>query len=472
LSFTSVEFLLFLVLFALLYRLCPRRIQATCLLASSYLFYSATSWEATLALAASTLLAFFAALLIERFVGSPAARGVALGATFLLTAYLIFFKALPLLPHTGWARLVMPLGLSYYSFKLISYVLDVYWGKLRATGNIVSFAAFVAFFPQIVAGPIERAIQFLPQIGLRPAAFSDALPRIAWGLFKKLVIADHLAPAVNAAFGNVAGSHAGPLWLAFYLWPLQLYADFSGLTDIAIGAGKLFGIVGPENFNRPFTASSISDYWRRWHMSLTRWLGDYVFTPLRMATRDAGKWGLSFSIAINMIAIGLWHGMNWGFFAFGVVHAVCLIIDSFSLRARKSWFKRHAQFDRAGDWLGWLLTFHVVAIALVFFRANSVSDAALFLSSLLPRLAGLNFDLNQLGPAALHSLAIGLAGYLVLELGERFRPDLKWRGFVSGAPRSVRWSYYATATLVLSFGLLLLLAGGGGAKNPFLYAVF
>ncbi len=471
-SFTSVEFLLFLVLFALLYGLCPRRIQPGCLLAASYLFYSATNWEATLALAASTLLAFLAAILIERFVGKPGAQAVALGTTFLLTVYLIFFKALPLIPTTGWARLVMPLGLSYYSFKLISYVLDVYWGKLQATRDIISFAAFVAFFPQIVAGPIERANQFLPQLGLRPAAFSDALPRIAWGLFKKLVIADHLAPAVNAVFGNIAGSHAGPLWLAFYLWPLQLYADFSGLTDIAIGAGKLFGIVGPENFNRPFAASSISDYWRRWHMSLTSWLGDYVFTPLRMATRDAGKWGLSFSIAVNMIAIGLWHGITWGFFAFGLVHAVCLIIDSLSLRARKSWFKRNAHLDRVGDWLGWLLTFHVVAIALVFFRANSISDAAVFLLSLLPRLAGLNFDLNQLGPVALHALAIGVAGYLVLELGERFRPDLKWRGFVAGAPRSVRWSYYATTALVFSFGLLLLLASGGGAKNPFLYAVF
>ena len=470
-SFTSVEFLIFLVLFALLYRLCPRRFQGFCLLLASYLFYCSTSWRAAAALAGSTLVAFGAALLIERFRERPAARTVALGSTFLLTAYLVFFKALPLLPQFGLAGLVMPLGLSYYSFKLISYVLDVYWCRLQPTRDVVAFAAFVAFFPQIVAGPIERAGPFLSQAGSRPAAFSDALPRLAWGLVKKLVIADHMAPAINAVFGNVAGFHGAPVWLAFYLWPLQLYADFSGLTDIAIGAGRLFGITGPENFNRPFTASSISDYWRRWHMSLTTWLGDYVFTPLRMATRNAGKWGLSFSITINMVAIGLWHGLTWGYFVFGLLHSVYLIIDSLSMRARRSWFKRHADLDKAGEWLGWLLTFHLVAVALVFFRSRSLLDAVLLLANLWTWPAGFSSDLNKIEPV-LHALAIGVAGYLVLELGERFRPDEKWRAMIPTAPRSLRWSFYATAAVVFSFGLLLLMANGGGTKSPFLYAIF
>ncbi len=470
-SFTSVEFLVFLFLFAALYRACPRRFQPFCLLVASYLFYGTTSWRAAAALAASTLVAYVAALLIEQFGERPAARAIALATTVLLTAYLIFFKAIPLLPQSSLAGLAMPLGLSYYSFKLISYVLDVYWGKLRPTRDLVTFAAFVAFFPQIVAGPIERADKFLSQIGSRPSALSDAVPRLAWGLVKKLVIADHLAPAINAVFGNVAGFHGAPVWLAFYLWPLQLYADFSGLTDIAIGAGRLFGIIGPENFNRPFTASSISDYWRRWHMSLTTWLGDYVFTPLRMATRNAGKWGLSFSIAVNMIAIGLWHGLTWGYFVFGLLHSVFLIIDSLSMRARKAWFKIHKDLDKAGDWLGWLLTFHLVAIALVFFRARSVTDAALFLSHLWAWSSGFTSDWNKLAPT-LHALAIGVAGYLVLELGERFRPDLKWNAATPPAPRAIRWSFYATAALVFSFGLILLIASGGGAKSPFLYAIF
>ncbi len=470
-SFTSVEFLIFLFFFALVYRASPRRFQPSCLLVASYLFYGTTSWRAAAALAASTLVAYGAALLIERFRERLVARGIALGSTFLLTGYLIFFKALPLLPQKSLAGIVMPLGLSYYSFKLISYVLDVYWGKLRPTRDLVTFAAFVAFFPQIVAGPIERADKFLSQVGSHPAALSDALPRLAWGLVKKLVIADHLAPAINAVFWDVAGFHGAPLWLAFYLWPLQLYADFSGLTDIAIGAGRLFGIIGPENFNRPFTASSISDYWRRWHMSLTTWLGDYLFTPLRMATRNAGKWGLSFSIAVNMIAIGLWHGLTWGYFVFGLLHSVFLIVDTLSARARKSWFKRHADFDRAGEWFGWLLTFNLVAIALVFFRARSVSDAVLLLLRLWTHPAVFMSDWNKLAPT-LHALAIGVAGYLILELGERFRPDQKWRALIPAAPRAFRWSFYATAALVFSFGLLLLVASGGGAKSPFLYAIF
>src|SRR5262249_55675596 len=159
------------------------------------------------------------------------------------------------------------LGISYYTFKLISYVLEVHWGKMDACRRVADFAGYVAFFPQIVAGPIQRPADYLGQLPAVPSRVSEALSRIAWGCIKKLIIADNLAPAVGYVYSHVTGLEGAPLWLGFYLFPLQLYADFSGLTDIAIGAGKLFGITGPENFNRPFTATSISDYWRRWHMS-------------------------------------------------------------------------------------------------------------------------------------------------------------------------------------------------------------
>ena len=181
---------------------------------------------------------------------------------------------------------------------------------------------------------------------------------------------------------------------------------------------------------------------------------------------------LAFSIAINMTAIALWHGITWGYFFFGLFHSFFLIVDALSVRARKSWFKGHARWDKAGEWFGWLLTFHLVAFALVFFRARSIADAVLFLSQLFTWPAGFVSGFHSLGPAALHALAIGAAGYLVLEMGERFRPDLRWRNFVATAPRALRWSFYATAALVMSFGLLLLVASGSAAKSPFLYAIF
>jgi D-alanyl-lipoteichoic acid acyltransferase DltB (MBOAT superfamily) len=299
------------------------------------------------------------------------------------------------------------------------------------------------------------------------------LPRLAWGLTKKLLIADNLAPAVNYVYAHVPSLQGLPLWIGFYLFPLQLYADFSGLTDIAIGAGRLFGINGPENFNRPWTASSISDFWRRWHMSLTNWLGDYVFLPLRMATRAAGNLGLAFSITVNMVAIGLWHGLTGGYLLFGLLHSVYLIADTSTTRRRSRFFKRRPDWNAAGNFLGCLLTFHLVAVALVFFRAPRVSGAFHLLGHLWTGWAGSTALLESiLAQISARNLAIGLAGYAVLEWGERCRPDLWVRNLRDSAPRWLRWSFYSAAALVLAFGLCLLLVHTREARSPFIYEIF
>ncbi len=468
-SFTSVDFILFLAMLAALYRVLPSGWRFAFLLVSSYVFYTAAGLLATLLLAAVTLFTFVAAIWIAAYRERSHSKISLFVAVVPLVAYLVFFKVAVVLPKHGLISWVMPLGLSYYTFKLIGYLVEVYWGTVQAERRLVPFAAYVAFFPQIVAGPIQRADFFSQKP--HPGAISSAVPRIAWGIAKKMIIADHLAPAVNYVFSHVTAAHA-PLWVGFYVWPLQLYADFSGLTDIAIGSGLLFGIKGPENFDRPFTASSISDYWRRWHISLTSWLKGYVFTPLRMATRGASDFGLVFSITVTMVAIGLWHGLTWGYFVFGVFHSGFLSVDALTARQRRSWFKKHPSFEKAGDWLGWLLTFHLVAFALVFFRARTVSDAWSLVVHMWASLPTRIFDLSQLGPQVAKSLLLGLSGYLVLELCERFRPD-KWvLRLVENGPRFVRWSAYASAVLLLTFGFLLLIAAGGGFNNPFVYAIF
>ena len=471
-SFTDFSFLVFIAAIAILCRLCPRQSRSLLLLGASYLFYLTWSARGAVLLAVVTGLTFAAGMGIERARKSQTHAWLTPLAIILLAGYLLAFKIALLGPSRGIAGLVMPLGISYTTFKLISYVLDVHWGKMDASMRLADFAAYVAFFPQILAGPIQRPGDYFSQLPPVPARTADALPRIAWGLVKKLLIADNLAPAVNYVYAHLTALHGAPLWVGFYLFPLQMYADFSGLTDIAIGTGRLFGITGPENFNRPFTATSIGDFWRRWHMSLTNWLADYVFMPLRMATRTAGNLGLAFSISVNMIAIGLWHGLTWSYLAFGVVHSLYLTVDAFTSRARAKFFKRRRKWDSAASWMGWLLTFHLVTIGLVFFRAAHISDALWLLGHLFRGLGASGALFWALVESAgARTLAIGLAGYAVLELGERYRPDL-WLGRISQGQRGVRWSVWGGVTVLLIFALALLLAHSGTPRSPFLYEIY
>lgn len=471
-SYTDFSYLAFLAAAAVSFRLCPGRLRHLVLLGASYAFYCTWSAGAAMLLVALTGLVFAAGIGIERARKSRARAWLAPLVVILLAGYLLAFKIALLGRTHGIAGLAMPIGISYTTFKLLGYVLDVQWGKMDASRSLADFAAYVAFFPQILAGPIQRPGDYLSQMPPVPGRVTDALLRIGWGLSKKLLIADNLAPAVNYVYSHATGLHGTPLWVGFYLFPMQMYADFSGLTDIAIGTGRLFGVTAPENFNRPFTATSVSDYWRRWHMSLTSWLADYVFLPLRMATRAAGEAGLTFSITVNMIAIGLWHGLTVSYLAFGVVHSLYLTVDAFTSRSRAKFFKRHGQWNEAGNWLGCLLTFHLVAIGLVFFRAARITDAFWLLGHLF---SGLNASgalfwalVDSTGARA---LMIGLSGYAVLELGERLRPDLLL-GRASKGPRWVRWSVRCIVAVLLVFGVALMLAHSGGPRSPFLYEVF
>jgi alginate O-acetyltransferase complex protein AlgI len=461
---------LFVTAVAILYQACPVRWRNCFLLAVSYLFYFTWSLWAAAVLAVATLLAFFAG---EWAVGTKSkAKVTTFAAVMALIAYLFFFKVIAVLPNNGLARLAMPLGLSYYTFKLISYVLDVHWGKIEPERRLTAFAAYVAFFPQIVAGPIQRAGDFLEQVPPPRTGALRGIPRIAWGFAKKMFIADQLAPAISYVFAHVHTLHSPALMVGFYLFPLQLYADFSALTDVAIGTGQLFGVQGPENFDRPFTAANIAAFWRRWHMSLTSWLTDYVFTPLRIATREAGRAGLAFSITVNFIAIGLWHGLSWGYFVFGAVNAFYLNVDALTARERNRFFKAHPRLDSLGNWLGWLMTFHLVAVALVFFRASRVSDATFLLSHLVSGLSAFSSELRALViTSGAHAFALGITGYALLELAERFRPDRRWARVKAESPRWVRWSVNSAVATLIFVGILMLITEGGSQK-PFLYAIY
>jgi alginate O-acetyltransferase complex protein AlgI len=473
LTYTSLEFLLFVSVAVVLCQFCPVRFRSVLLLAASYGFYLTWSAPAAAALAAVTVLTFVAGKWVANSESPHRAKILATFVVCLLTGYLAFFKIAAALPSGTPGRMAMPLGMSYYTFKLIAYVMDVYWGKLAPERRFLAFASYVAFFPQIVAGPIQRPGDFLRQSPPVYTAVRRGVPRIAWGLAKKVLIADNLEAAINYLFGHVTSLHGAQLLAGFYLFPLYLYVDFSGLTDIAIGTGLLFGIEAPENFNRPFTASAISEYWRRWHMSRTSWLGDYVLSPLRMATRAAGAGGLAFSLTVNMVAIGMWHGVTWGYLVFSLINAAALVADALTSRRRARFFKANPRLNSWGARLGVLFTFHLVATALVFFRAQSIQDAWWLLGHALNGLTSFGADMAHLAAiAGAGSFVAGLAGLGVLELCERYRPDRWWLRIEVKLPWWLQRLAVSTATVVLLAVIFVLLVRGGREATPFLYQAF
>jgi alginate O-acetyltransferase complex protein AlgI len=468
-NFLSIQFALFLAAAVVTYHLCPPRYRHLVLLAASYAFYFISSQWVILGIFGATVITYFVGLALDPKPwndadGNPPPRMMIMGLTVgALVCYLAFFKAIvplrPLLtnatvtPH--WlatfvsANPLLPLGISYYTFRLISYVVDVYWEKIPAERNFVYFATYVAFFPHILAGPIQRSGDFLEQIRspqITPAIMTEGLRRMLMGCFKKAVIADNLGYIIGLAYPSLPTAAPASSLLAFYLFPLQLYADFSALTDIAVGCSLLLGIRSPENFDSPFSGTSISQYWRRWHMSLTNWLKDYVFMPLRMATRSAGNWGLAASLMVNMILIGLWHNLSWTFFVFGVMHGFFLIVDATTSRARTNFFKFHPQWDQAANWIGPVFTFHLVALSSVFVRADSLPQAFDVLSRLFV------FEPHFWGVLHNRETMVGLLGLALWILFELVRRR-GWLIRLSAAPVWTRWAfYYAVIAIVIKYG--------------------
>ncbi len=470
-EFTSPGFLIFLAAAAVLFRLCPSRFGPAFLLLASCTFYFTFDPALAALILAVTGIIYFAALRIEGSDGESVPPLLVMGVGGLV-AYLSLFKIAQAL---RLGHVLIPLGISYYVFKLISYLIDVYWKTIPAERNFLRLAAFVSFFPQIVAGPIQRAETFLPQAKelRKPGAdfVTLGIVRILIGFLKKLVVADNLAVFVNYGFAHTQTASGVPNWIGFYIFPLQLYADFAGLSDIAIGAGLLFGIRGPENFDRPFFGVNISEFWRRWHMSLTNWLKDYVFTPLRMALRNWGNFGLAVSLSVNMILIGLWHGFTLAFLIFGVLNAVYIVADALTAQSRRRYYKRHPRADRFTSLAGPVLTYHLIALAAVFARAASFAQGVHLLSGLMRWPAALGGVLREMLAFPNHYAWIGFPALVLAELLDSLRRTWFENRSLTQSPRPFRWSVYATAIITSAFLVLALLARRSDA-NPFFYAMF
>jgi D-alanyl-lipoteichoic acid acyltransferase DltB (MBOAT superfamily) len=385
------------------------------IIVASYIFYAAANWRFCLLLGGITLGNQLFAVLIHRaqteggrkwLTGIAVTLDLAVLAVFKYYAFFVqdiddVLESLRLGIPLPLLTIALPVGVSFFTFQAISYVVDVKRREVEPASTI-DVAVYLSFFPHLVAGPIVRAKEFLPQLqeprDPKKVAAGSGIALIALGLVKKIVIADYLARAVVDPVFAVPQAYAGPdVWLAAYAYTAQIYCDFSGYTDMAIGLALLLGYVFPQNFRSPYRALGFRDFWRRWHMTLSRFLRDFLYIPL--GGNRGGRWRTARNLMITMVLGGLWHGAAWGFVVWGALHGTCLVIEH-QLRGRDL---------HAPAWLRWAIVFNVVVLGWVFFRAESLTLAIDFLG-----------QLTVPGPATLWTPAI--VGAVVVVIGMQLLP--------------------------------------------------
>jgi alginate O-acetyltransferase complex protein AlgI len=407
--FNSLEFLIFLPTVFLLYWFVFQknlRVQNLLLLISSYVFYGWWDYRFLSLIFLSTVVDYFVGLKIYNCSDKKTKKSYLWISILFNLGLLGFFKYfnffidswIDLLGTFGYEHqstwtlnVILPVGISFYTFQTMSYSLDIYFKKLKPTKDFISFASFVSFFPQLVAGPIERASNLLPQI-LKNRVFKyeqgvQGLRLILWGMFKKIVIADSLGWRVDYTFDNYHVLDGGSLILGLIYFSFQIYCDFSGYSDIAIGTSKLFGFELMSNFKFPYFSRDIGEFWRRWHISLSTWFRDYLYIPL--GGSKGGKWFSIRNIFIIFIISGFWHGANWTFIAWGMIHAM-LYIPLFligknrkyitTVVAGERWFPSLIELFQIG------VTFFLTMIAWVFFRSENISSAFNYLFKMITQI--------------------------------------------------------------------------------------
>lgn len=402
----SIPFLLFFsVVFVIYYLPISRKspkFQNLWLFLSSYFFYGYTDWRMIPLLLGATAVFYGLGLWLKHLMDKGKVKdaswvttlGVVIGVGVLLYfKYLNFFAEsfADLLSLIGlkvsWTTLhiVLPVGVSFFTFKLISYIIEIHREHIEPCCDFIEFGTYIAFFPTILSGPIDRPGKFLPQLrtirSLDAEMTTRGLQQILWGMFKKMVIADNLMGIIDSTW-EMQSFTGSTYLLAALLYPIQMYADFSGYSDMAIGVGRLLGIKVAQNFTYPFFARNVAEYWRRWHISLTSWITDYVFMPLNIAFRNIGNWGVIFAVIINLVVIGLWHGANWTFGLFGLYHGLLFIplVLSGAFAKNKKLKPGALGLPKFRDFLMMCLTYVLVAIGLVIFKADSVGQAVNYFS--------------------------------------------------------------------------------------------
>ena len=487
----SINFLLFfVVVFSVYYFLCNGKAKAQniWLLLSSYFFYGFAEWKMIPLLLIATVTFYGIGIAIGKYNETSEKKasllttaGTLLGVgmllyfkylNFFIESFSNFFTAIGLHTNLSTFNILMPLGISFFTFKLISYVIEVHRKHIKPCTDFVAFATYIAFFPTILSGPIDRPKPFLAQLKTGRtfdyALAVDGCRQILWGMFKKMVIADNLAIITTNVWDSYADLPGSLLVISALLYTFQMYTDFSGYSDMAIGVGKILGLHIAINFKYPFFALNIADYWRRWHISLTSWLTDYVFMPLNIKFRNYGIWGIIIAVIINLVLVGLWHGANMTFAIFGLYHGLLFIplilsgdfMKKSKLRVNEYGLPKLVDF---GKMLG---TYLLVSFGLIIFVARDMFSAINYISHMFISLGIIPDSIDT-------SKVFGsLSTLLLLCLSLSFTLIVEWRN------RNKEYGllfmqYYGNKSRYLIYILLCLvvLFFNGDAKD-FIYVQF
>ena len=459
--FNSIDFFIFLPLvFSLYWFVCYKnlKLQNLLIVISSYVFYGWWDWRFLSLILFSTLLDYFIGrglknennnrnrklLLWLSILVNLGFLGFFKYYNFFVTSFAESFTLFGSSININTLNIILPVGISFYTFQTLTYSIDVYKRKLEPTNDFISFAAFVCFFPQLVAGPIERASHLLPQF-IRQRKFDydyavSGMRLILWGIFKKMVIADRLAVFSNLVFNDYANYNGISVVLATLFFTFQIYCDFSGYSDIAIGTSRLFGFDLMTNFRMPYFSKSIKEFWSRWHISLSTWFRDYLYIPL--GGNRVNQQRIVFNIMITFLVSGLWHGANWTFIIWGAIHGAINVIE---LIVSKRGIK-------LGKPIGILKTFLIVSLAWIFFRANNVTEAFGLISSIFD--VSNNFGFKKilfLGFEYKYSLALGLVFIIFLLITEHLLLTKKY--ILLNKPYVSRVAYFMLFLMFLFFGV-------------------
>ncbi|NSW92376.1 MAG: MBOAT family protein [Firmicutes bacterium] len=475
--FNSLEFLIFYPIITILYFILPQRARWILLLAGSYYFYMAWRPEYIILILISTSVAYFTGLKMGREEHKEKRKKylylslfVNLGLLAVFKYFNFFNESLRTLFHqlniqynVPGLNLLLPMGISFYTFQTLSYSLDVYRGSIKPEKHFGIFALYVSFFPQLVAGPIERAERLLPQFYNKNKFDYDrvtaGLKIMAGGFFKKVVVADRLGVAVSAIYSNPTKHNSIQFIIATVFFAFQIFYDFSGYSDIAIGSAKVMGFGLMQNFKRPYFSKSIAEFWRRWHISLSSWFKDYLYIPL--GGNRVSRIRNYFNLFITFLISGLWHGANWTFVVWGALHGIFLVIGKVlsSVKQKLVKFTRIEKVPFIHKCIRMVFTFSLVTFTWIFFRANTISDALYIIRHLFTDIGNITdtqYLINSISAMALtkFQFIVCIVGVIMVEAVhflQRKRDVIEW---ISYRPVIIRWGIYSvlvTITFWLAF---------------------
>lgn len=475
--FNSIAFAIFLPIVFCIYWVVPHRFRCSLLLIASYYFYMSWTPKYVVLILLTTIVSYGAALLLEKCQSKAGRRWILIGSLIICLGVLFVFKyfnfftesianilsIFSLTLHPITLSLVLPVGISFYTFQTLSYVIDVYKGNITAEKNFGIYATFVSFFPQLVAGPIERTSNLLPQIKKEHKFDYDqameGVKLMLIGYYKKLVIADVIGPYVDVLYADVQSYQGFDMVVAIFFFTIQIYCDFSGYSDIAIGTAKLMGINLMTNFRSPYFSKSIKEFWSRWHISLSTWFKDYVYIPL--GGNRCSKCRRNLNLLITFLVSGLWHGANWTFVLWGAMHGIAQIIENTLDKVLKK-FRNNI----IGKGVSVFAVFCFCNIAWVFFRAENFSQAIYVLSHVFTGISNpKSYFQTSLGMSVYH-LILYLGCILLLAIYDYFNQDGTVLIKISLWKKGFQWALY------IVIGLMVVFLSQKGVAAEFVYFQF